>query len=160
MQESYEILKKSIERVGAKKIAPQLGLSQSLVYKWCQRLADEESWQQGGAVNPLDRIKQIYEITQDEDLINWVCQIADGYFVKNPNIKKQNRDAEALKNIQLFIKEFSEALDAISKSYDDDKSIDAKEAIKIRKAWEGLKRVGEAFVRECEKGDFNKKLKK
>ncbi len=160
MQESYLVLKQCIERVGAKNIALRLGLSPSLVYKWCQRIAGEESWQQSGAVNPLDRIHQIYEVTKDEELINWMCQVADGYFVKNPVLTKSNRDAEALKNIQLFIKEFSEALHTISRSYDDDKSIDSKEAVKIRKAWEALKRVGEAFVRECEKGDFSKKTKK
>ena len=160
MQESYQILKKAIEQAGVKKIALRLGLSQSLIYKWCQKVSDEESWQQAGAVNPLDRIKQIYEVTKDEDLINWVCQIADGYFVKNPLHKRLNPDVEALKNIQLFIKEFSQALDAISKSYDDDKRIDAKESVKIREAWENLKRVGEAFVRECEHGDFDRKIKK
>ncbi len=160
MQESYHILKKAIAQVGAKKIAAKLGLSQSLIYKWCQKVSDEQSWLQAGAVNPLDRIKQIYEATTDEDLINWVCQIADGYFVKNQSLKRINPDVEALKNIQLFIKEFSQALDAISKSYDDDKRIDAKESVKIRKAWENLKRVGEAFVRECEHGDFDGKLKK
>jgi hypothetical protein len=158
--ESYEVLKKAFAKPGAKKIAAELGLSQSLVYKWSQNKADPESWQQGGAVNPLDRIKQLYELTGDAELINWLCQTADGYFVKNPAVKKSSRDAQALRNIQLFIKEFSEALDAISKSYDDDKSIDSKEAVKIRNAWEDLKRVGEAFVRECEKGDFNKKSRK
>lgn len=157
MQESYDILNQAVRRAGAKKVAQDLGLSQSLVYKWCQKPAGDESWQNSGAINPLDRVRQIYQITQDENVIAWVCQIADGYFVKNPAVPKSKRDAAALKNIQLFIKEFSEALDAISKSYDDDKSIDEKEAAKIRKAWEALKRVGEAFVRECEKGDFNKK---
>ncbi len=160
MQESYYILKKTIERVGVKKVAMQIGLSQSLIYKWCQKAADEESWRQGGAVNPLDRIKQIYDLTQDVELINWICQVADGYFVKNSPVKRSNPDAHALKNIQLFIKEFSQALDIISKSYDNDKKIDVKESAKIRKAWEGLKRVGEAFVTECEHGDFNGKNEK
>lgn len=160
MQESYQILKKTIERVGVKKVAMQMGLPQSLVYKWCQKAADEESWRQGGAVNPLDRIKQIYDMAQDIELINWIYQIADRYFVKNSPVKRSNPDGHALKNIQLFIKEFSQALDIISKSYDNDKKIDIKESAKIRKAWEGLKRVGEAFVTECEHGDFNGKNEK
>lgn len=155
MTESYEILKKSLEAVGVKQAAAHLRLSPSLVYKWCQKPADKESWRQGGAVNPLDRIQQLYELTKDLETIHWICQAADGYFVKNPVLPKANPRHEVLKNIQMIIKEFSEALDAISKSYNNDKKIDAKEADKIRSAWEDLKRVGETFVRDCEKGNFN-----
>jgi len=157
VQESYEILKEAFEKAGVKKIAAELGLSQSLLYKWCQKKADDESWKQEGAVNPLDRIKEIYHLTTDIAIISWICQAADGFFVKNPSVKKSSPDHDALRNIQLIIKEFSEALDAISRSYNDDRRIDAKEAAQIRKKWEDLKRVGEAFVRECEHGDFNHK---
>ena len=156
--ESHEVLKKAFGKSSAKKIATELGLSQSLVYKWSQNKADPESWQQGGAVNPLDRIKQIYELTGDSDLINWICNCADGFFVQNPMNKKLD-DARILRNIQKLIKEFSEALDVISTSYDDDKQINPKEAKSIRKEWEELKSAGEAFVRACEGGKYTGKSK-
>ena len=156
--ESHEILKKAFGKSGAKKIAAELGLSQSLVYKWSQSKADAESWQQGGAVNPLDRNKQIYHLTGDTELINWICCCADGFFVLNPKTKKMD-DAKILRNIQKLIKEFSEALDVISTSYDDDKQINPKEAKSIRKEWEELKSAGEAFVRACEGGKYTNKPK-
>ena len=34
--ESYEVLKQSLDDVGIKMAAHRLGLSQSMVYKWCQ----------------------------------------------------------------------------------------------------------------------------
>ena len=159
-KESYEILKEAIARVGAKKIAAQLHLSQALIYKWCQRRPDETSYPlPSGAMNPLDRIRLIYEETQDPEILNWLCKCADGYFVKNISEDDLTYDYKVLKNIQKFIQEFSETLDVISQSYSNDKRIDKKEAEAIRKEWEELKRSGEGFVRACEMGKFDKKRK-
>jgi hypothetical protein len=157
--ESYEVLKKAFQKPGIKKIASELGLSQSLVYKWSQNKAEPEDWQQGGAVNPLDRVKQIYELTGDLEVLNWLCRCADGYYVKNPSGRSADYDAKLLRNIQKIIKEFSEALDVISTSYDDDKHISLKEAEHIRKEWEELKGAGEAFVRACESGRYQSRTK-
>lgn len=55
---------------------------------------------------------------------------------------------------QKLIKEFSETLEVISQSYDNDKKIDSKESNKIRKEWEDLKGAGESFVKACELGKF------
>ncbi len=110
-----------------------------------------------GAANPLDRLQKIYEITQDPEIIKWMCQMADGYFVQNPSKNKKLVDASILKNIQAFIKEFSETLDVISASYNKGKRITEQEAKKIRKEWEDLKSIGEGFVMDCESGQFNKR---
>jgi len=157
MQKSYLVLKKAIESAGVKAVSAQMNLSQSLIYKWCQDSEEcDEVIQASGAANPLDRLQKIYEVTQDESMIAWACEMADGYFVKNPPKGKGSVDVNILKNIQRFIKEFSEALDVISESYNRGKRITEQEAKKIRKEWEDLKRVGEGFVGACESGKFNK----
>lgn len=157
MQKSHKILKKAIDKAGVKKVACEMNLSTALIYKWCQDSGEEDQYPlPSGAANPLDRLYRLFELTGDEQIIQWVCQRADGYFVENPKGDKTKIDARVLRNIQAFIKEFSEALDAISKSYNDGKKITQKEARVIRKEWEDLKRIGEKFVRACEEGRFNK----
>ena len=79
---SYEVLRKAIDQVGVKIVAAELNLSPALIYKWCQECAkDDPELVASGAVNPLDRINEIYEKTKDVELINWICRMANGYFV-------------------------------------------------------------------------------
>lgn len=158
MRESYEILREVVDRVGVKKIAARLGVSASLVYKWCQKPEDPDSLEfNSGAANPLDRIRMIFEETQDPQLIQWFCQLANGFLISNPQEESFENELKVLENIQRFIKEFSETLNAISSSYEDDRRITPDEAERIRKEWEDLKRVGEAFVKACESGRFDKR---
>ena len=72
---SHEVLKQSVEGVGVKTIASDLGVSPSLLYKWCQPGSEPTD---SGATNPLDRLAQIFEATGDEQIISWLCQKADG----------------------------------------------------------------------------------
>lgn len=158
---SHEVLKKAIEQVGVKTIASELNLSPALIYKWCQeRAADEMDLSASGAVNPLDRIQDIYEKTKDVGLINWICRMADGYFVQNTLVEQMSYDTRVFKNVRKFIKEFSDTLDTISECLDDDNQISGKEAENIRKEWEDLKRIGEGFVHACELGKYSKKVPK
>ena len=159
MRKSFEVLKQAIFKVGVKKVASELNVSQSLVYKWCQESQDPDVWLSSGANNPLDRIKKIYELTGEPAIIHWVCQMGAGYFVKNPN-EPVSIDSRVMNNIHHLIKEFSETLDAISRSYGDDKRISCDEAQFIRKEWEDLKRIGESFVLACEAGRFDKRKPK
>jgi hypothetical protein len=155
IEKSSEVLRKAIDKAGVKAVANSLNLSSALVYKWCEGFAGEEfNFESSGTINPLDRIKTIYEVTQDIELINWLCRIANGFFVTNPLANLASPDEEIFKNTQTLIREFSETLNAISKSYSDDKRIDKKEAHRIRREWEDLKRIGERFVKECELGSF------
>jgi hypothetical protein len=82
--------------------------------------------------------------------------MAKGYFVKNVCVEECDNEAGMVKNIQIFIKEFSETLNAISDSYNNGNNISEKEVKIIRKEWEDLKRMGEGFVGACESGVFNK----
>ena len=81
---SHEVLKKAIDKVGAKTVAAELNLSSALIYKWCQECSKEDNnLTMSGAVNPLDRIIEIYKKTKDVELIHWICRMANGYFVEN-----------------------------------------------------------------------------
>ena len=146
--DSYEVLKKSVGDLGAKSVAADLGLSTSLIYKWCQPAqADDAS----GADNPLDRLNRMYELTQDTGPIAWLCQQADGYFV--PNGKSQQDEAVPLLHMtRRIVREFSDLLDVLTESIENDGKIDLDEAEKIRVEWEELKSVTEGFVTSCEKG--------
>jgi len=157
MKNSHEVLKQAIKTLGTKSLAIQLNISPSLIYKWCECAAEtEDRVLPSGAVNPLDRIKIIYDATKDDEIVNWVCEMADGYFVKNAQDSAGDYERQVLGNIKQFIKEFSDTLDAISHSYSDDQRISPSEAKKIREQWQELKRIGEGFVKACELGKFAK----
>jgi hypothetical protein len=150
--ESHEVLKKAVTAIGAKSVAADMSLSSSLIYKWCE---PKDSPEAGGADNPLDRIEKIYQLTGDAGPISWLCQQADGFFVSNKPQDGKKR-LPLLSVAQEIIKEFSELLDAVSKSVEDDGKVDEQEAVRIRGEWEDLKSAMEGFVIACEKGEYNK----
>lgn len=151
--DSYEVLKRSVSDLGVKSVASDLGLSTSLIYKWCQPSGFEDS---SGAGNPLDRLAKLYELTQDTGPIEWICQKADGYFVAN--VPTREIDAIPLLHMtRLIVREFSELLDVLTASIENDGVIDLEEADKIRTEWEKLKSTAESFVTSCEKGVYESK---
>ena len=148
---SHEVLKGSMEHVGVKTIASDLGVSPSLLYKWCQP-GDEPT--DSGATNPLDRLANIFEATGDEQIISWLCQKADGFFCPNPKA-----DKDTTKNLfahtQKLVSEFSDLLQVVSASYSEDGEICPEDSQRIRREWEDLKSAGESFLRACEEGNFD-----
>jgi hypothetical protein len=145
---SHEVLKKSVSDLGVKSVESDLGLSTSLIYKWCQPSGSEDA---SGADNPLDRLARVYELTGDTGPIEWLCQKADGYFV--PNVRTEEIDAIPLLHMtRRIVREFSALLDALTESIENDGVIDLKEAERIRVEWEKLKSSAESFVVSCEKG--------
>lgn len=146
---SWEVLRDATERVGVKALAAKLNLSAALVYKWCQESAQEEP-AGSGARNPLDRIKAIYDVTRDPDVINWVCNAAGGFFVQNPRATPGAADRELLGATQLVVEQFGQMLSAISRSIENDGVITRDEAGHIRQTWEDLKMHAERFVVGCE----------
>jgi hypothetical protein len=146
--DSYEVLKKSFSERGVKSVASDMGLSTSLIYKWCQ---PSESADASGADNPMDRLARIHEITKDTGPIEWLCQQADGYFV--PNVATEDIDAIPLLHMtRRIVREFSDVLDVLTESIENDGVIDLQEAGNIRAEWETLKSSAESFVASCEKG--------
>lgn len=147
---SHEVLKKSIGDLGVKSVAAELGLSTSLIYKWCQPTDGKDA---SGADNPLDRLARIVELTQDTGPVVWLCQQADGYFV--PNVPTREDDAVPLLHMtREIVRKFSDLLDVLTESVENDGQIDLVEAGNIRAEWEELKSVSESFVALCEKGAY------
>jgi hypothetical protein len=145
--QSHEVLRKALENANPKEVASEMGISLSLVYKWSQP-ADENG---SGTTNPLDRMEQIYRVTKSDDLVQWLCRIAGGFFVKNPKPDKVTDDL--VPATHLIVQRFAELLTAISTAAVDER-VSPEEAKKIRNEWDDLKRFTEGFVRCCENGDF------
>ncbi len=152
--ESWELLRDATDTVGVKAVAARLGVSAALVYKWCQEPRGQET-DASGAPNPLDRLKTLYEVTHDARLINWLCSVADGFFVPNPHIKLlERRDEQLLGTTQRVVEDFGHLLGQISRSIENDGRITADEAERIRRAWEALKSHAECFVVACERAMY------
>ncbi len=146
--DSHEVISNAVENTSFKEVAAQMGVSLSLAYKWSQ--PDEQ--QGSGTANPLDRVRQLFEITRDPQLIQWLCHKADGTFVQNPK-GGGPRGMELMPATQEIVQQFADLLTAISTAASDN-LISIEEAEHIRSVWDELKRFTEGFVRLCEKGDF------
>jgi transposase len=147
--ESHEVLRKVFEKVSPKAIAAELGISLSLVYKWAEKPSADGS----GSRNPLDRIAALMELSQDEAIVEWLCQQAGGCFLRNPD-SSCKQGFEVLPATHEIISQFSQMLSMISAAALDN-SISSKEASEIRDSWDKLKSYAEGFVRCCEEGDFD-----
>ena len=146
--ESHDVIREAFKKSGPKEVAAEMGLSLSLVYKWAQPHTELGS----GSRNPLDRVNQLRELTQDTDLVQWLCERAGGYFVRNP---KSFCEAgfEVVPATNEILQQFADLLSTISQAAVDN-SITDDESEKIRHVWEQLKSFTEGFVRCCEEGDF------
>ena len=157
---SYEVIGQAVDTVGAKKVAAAMGLSPSLVYKWCEAPRDEGEAEGSGAANPMDRLLALWECTRSAALLDWLCVHAGGTFVPDPARTIKNTHAEYVEQTQTMIHDFSELLGAISESIANDGRVDPKEADTIRREWQKLKAFAESFVVACERGMFDKKSAK
>jgi hypothetical protein len=157
---SYEVIRQSVEEPGVKAVAAALKVSPALVYKWCEPPADESDPDQSGAKNPLDRVREIYMLTKDIRLIRWLCNEADGFYVSNPVPEIRRSIDEAIYvETRAMVRDFSELLDAVTASVEDDADVDPEEADVIRQRWEDLKACVERFTISCEKGHYRLKKK-
>lgn len=154
---SYEVIKEAVDEPGVKAVAGAMKLSPALVYKWCEPATDESGSEASGSKNPLDRVKDLYLLTRDIRLVRWLCNEAGGFFVANPvapdNVKK-DPDRTAVLETRTIVREFSELLDEITKSIENNPGIDPHEAVQIRQRWEDLKSLVEHFVIRAERGHY------
>jgi hypothetical protein len=157
---SYDVIRQAVDEPGVKSVAASLKVSPALVYKWCEPPADESDPDQSGAKNPLDRVREMYLLTKDIRLIRWLCNEADGFYVSNPvpEIRKGN-DQAIYTETRAMVRDFSELLEAVTASVEDDTDIDPDEADIIRQRWEDLKACVERFVISCERGHYRLKKK-
>jgi hypothetical protein len=102
----------------------------------------------------------MYLLTMDIRLIRWLCNEAGGFYVSNPvpEIRKSN-DGTIYNETRAMVRDFSELLEAVTASVEDDTDIDPDEADVIRQRWEDLKAVVERFVISCERGHYRLKKK-
>jgi hypothetical protein len=154
---SYEVIRQAVEEPGVKAVAAALKVSAALVYKWCEPPANDDDPDQSGAKNPLDRVREMYQITKDIRLIRYLCNEAGGFFVTNPPVEKQTHDTDAslYRQSRTLVRDFSALLDSVTQSVEDDHSVDPEEADQIRQKWEDLKANVERFVILCEQGHFH-----
>ncbi len=147
--QSHELLREVLQNANPKQVASALGLSLSMVYKWAEPPENDAG---SGATKPLDRIAALYDGTNDVRLIQWICQAAGGFFIRNP--KTHNAHPSFLiPATNEIVQEFADLLAVIATAASDNQ-ITEKEAKQIRARWEELKSVTESFVACCEEGNF------
>ncbi len=148
--ESHEVLKEAFDSPAAspKEIAAKLGVSLSLVYKWAQPSEGTGS----GSRNPLDRVETLVDMTHHLGIVEWLCQRAGGYFVRNPK-NCPTKGYAVVPATHQIVQQFADVLNAVSIAAQDN-DISAKESEEIRQVWDKLKSYCEGFVRCCEEGNF------
>lgn len=151
--ESHELMREVLKNTPAKRISAELGLSLSLVYKWAEPPADDSG---SGANNPLDRVGQLVKISGDPRIAQWVCEQANGFYIRNPMAAKQTKHLIPVTND--IVQDFADMLATIAQAAGDN-AISDDEARKIRQRWEDLKSVTEGFVQAAESGNFAPKDK-
>ncbi len=146
--QSHEVMRDVLKRTSAKQIAAEMGLSLSLIYKWAEPPEEESG---GSASSPLERVGQLIRITGDVRVAQWVCEQADGFFIRNPhNLPPTDSVIPATNDI---VQEFADMLATIAQASADNE-ISKDEAKTIRRRWEELKSVTEGFVKAAENGSF------
>ena len=154
---SYEVIRNAVDEPGVKAVAAALKVSPALVYKWCEPPAVESDPDQSGAKNPLDRVRELYLQTKDIHLVRWLCNEAGGFFVNNPVPElRKSLDENIFAETRGMVREFSELLDTVTESVENNPGIDVNEADQIRQRWEDLKACVEKFVISCERGHYDR----
>ena len=139
---SHELLREVLQTHNPKKIAEEMSVSVSMVYKWA-----EPPEQGSGATNPLDRMAALMKSTEDVRLVEWICAQAEGFFIKNPKIGRA-RSYAVVPATNRVVQEFAEMLSVIAGAAVDNE-ITRDEAERIRSRWEDLKSATESFVCGC-----------
>lgn len=149
MKEAHEVVRDALDKSTVKEVAAAMGVSTSLVYKWGQR---DEADDEARAANPVERVAMLFDLTGDEQLIQWLCARSGGFFVRNPP-SECKKGFEVMPATQEIVQQFADLLGTISKAAQDN-AISDHEAGVIREVWDELKRYTEGFVKCCEEGDF------
>ena len=146
--ESHELLREIFAKKTPKEVSADLELSTSMIYKWAQPPGDVGT----GIGNPLDRIEALLASTGDHRLVQWICQRAGGFFIRNPKTTHPH-PAYLIPATNEIVQEFADLL-AVVASAAHDNQITHTESQQIRARWEELKSVTETFVACCEEGNF------
>lgn len=146
--DSHELLREVFSKTSVKKVSADLSLSLSMIYKW----AEPDEGTGSGATNPLDRIEVLVNSTGDTRIVQWICERAGGFFIKNPRTQWPH-PLFLIPATNQVVQDFADLLAVIAAAAGDNR-ISCDESKKIRARWEELKCATEAFVRCCEAGNF------
>ncbi len=138
---SKDAMKVACQQAGVKTVAESLGVSPTAIYN------------QINDVHKNDILQKFVNFTvacEDDTPIRWACEELNGIFVKNPPVVVKE-DKKVYDCVPQVLKEFSDVIREIGTAMADDQ-VSAKEAVKIRKEWEELKRLLESFVLAAEFG--------
>ena len=147
--QSHELLQEVFDKTSPKQISSELGLSLSLIYKWAEPNENGGS----GSTNPLDRIEALVQATGDERIVQWICERAGGFYIRNPKAHWPHPH-HLIPATNRILQEFADLLSVIATAAGDN-HISPDESKKIRARWEDLKSVTEGFVHCCEEGNFS-----
>jgi hypothetical protein len=147
--QSHELLREVFQKCSPKQVAAQLGLSLSMIYKWAE---PGDPTAGSGSTNPLDRIDALIQCTDDSRLVQWICQRAGGFFIRNPKTTNPH-PGYLIPATNEIVQEFADLLAVVAAAAADNQ-ITHKESQQIRARWEKLKSVTETFVACCEEGNF------
>jgi Phage regulatory protein CII (CP76) len=146
--QSHELLHEVFKAKPTKQVSDEIGISASVLYKWAEL---PEHAGGSGVSNPLDRVEALLRSTGDPRIAQWICERANGFFIRNPkNIPQPHYLIPATNQI---VQEFADLLNVVAQAAHDNEVTQA-EAKQIRSRWEALKSVTEGFVACCENGNF------
>jgi hypothetical protein len=154
LEDTHGILKQAVDRAGPKRVSRALDVSLSLVYKWTQPPRTKKNPNASGARNPLDKLLTIYHLSQDLEVIHFLCRVARGYYTANPQLDGKAALTFVSATVSA-LNDFADLMHHAEKSLTDDGEIDDDEARKLRKMWDKLKGRLEHFIVGCEEGRFN-----
>lgn len=146
--QSHELLREVVHQANPKEVSDKMSLSLSMVYKWTEPSTEGGS----GAVNPLDRMEQLINATNDPRLAQWIAERAGGFFITNPRAHWPH-PYYLVPATNKVVQEFADLLSVVAGAAADN-HISPDEAKRIRRRWEDLKSVTEGFVHACEAGNF------
>ena len=147
--QSHELLREVFQKCSPKQVSANLGLSLSMIYKWAE---PGDPTAGSGSTNPLDRIDALIKCTDDTRLVQWICQRAGGFFIRNPKTTHPH-PSYLIPATNEIVQEFADLLAVVAAAAADNQ-ITQKESQQIRARWEELKSVTETFVACCEEGNF------
>jgi hypothetical protein len=147
--QSHELLREVFQKCSPKQVSSELGLSLSMIYKWAE---PGDTAAGSGSTNPLDRVDALIQCTNDPRLVQWICQRAGGFFIRNPKTINPH-PSYLIPATNEIVQEFADLLAVVAAAAADNQ-ITLKESQQIRARWEELKSVTETFVACCEEGNF------
>jgi hypothetical protein len=128
-----------------KQLAPLMGASESLLYKWVETGEQHRT-------NPAEHMVALTRATGDFAVVDSVCHGLDGTFVPDP-LARGPVPPDLSKARCALMLHLGEFVAAVARAVITG-SISPSHARVVRQCWNKLKSAGEAFVRACERGTF------